>query len=119
MASAKGRSASGALVLADVACLPCAAGCVDAIFGAGIITHVPDPYELLHALARVTRPTGRLALFHPIGHAALARRHDRALRADELLDPAVLPGALEAAGWELEQIDDADDRYLAVARRAA
>ncbi len=35
---------------------------------------------------------------------------------DELLDPSVLPGVLAAAGWELERIDDADHRYLALAR---
>src|SRR4029079_19009824 len=67
------------------------------------------------ALARVSRPGARLALFHPIGRAALARRHDRALRRDELLDPSVRDGVLAATGWTLDHVDDGDDRYLALA----
>ena len=63
------------------------------------------------------RPGGRLALFHPIGRAALAARHQRALRPDELLDPTVLPDVLAASGWVAERIDDADHRYLALASR--
>ena len=95
--------------------LPLAAGSVDAYFGAGLITHVPDPHEL-SAGARARRAPGcRLGLFHPIGRATLAQRHGRTLRPDELLDPSVLPGVLEGAGWAVDRIDDAPDRYLAVA----
>jgi hypothetical protein len=32
-----------------------------------------------------------------------------------LLDPSVLPGMPSATGWELDSIDDGDDRYLAIA----
>ena len=78
--------------------LPVAPGRVDAIFAAGLLTHVPDPVELLRLLARASSPQARLALFHPIGRAALARRHHRTLRTDELLEPRVLTGVLEAAG---------------------
>jgi SAM-dependent methyltransferase len=104
------------LVLADATALPFPSGSVDAFFAAGLLTHVPDPAGLLQSLARLGRPGCRLALFHPIGRAALARRHGRTLRPDELLDPSVLPMVLSAAGWTLEHIDDSDDRYLALAR---
>ena len=75
------------------------------------------PRRLLRALAQCTKPGGRLAVFHPIGRVALARRHHRELRPDELLDPGVLPGVLAANGWRTESIDDAEHRYLAAPRR--
>jgi SAM-dependent methyltransferase len=117
-ASDRGRGRIGALVLSDALNPPVAPASVDAIFAAGLITHVPDPADLLRAFARATRPDGRLALFHPVGRAALAARHGRELRPDELLDPAVLPGVLAAGGWAVESIEDGDARYLALARPA-
>jgi uridine kinase len=115
VSSAK-RGSMGSLALADVSFLPLAAGTVDAIFAAGLLTHVPDPHALLRELARAARPKCRLMLFHPVGRAALARQHRRTLQPDELLDPSALPRVLAAAGWDTERIDDADERYLAVAR---
>jgi ubiquinone/menaquinone biosynthesis C-methylase UbiE len=114
-ASARGRAATAGLVLADVTRLPVSPRSVDAVLAAGILTHAPDPAALLRALAQCTKAGGRLAVFHPIGRAALARRHQRALRPDELLDPGVLPGVLAANGWRMEWIDDAEHRYLALA----
>ena len=73
---------------------------------------------MLRFLASFGTPDARLALFHPIGRAALAARHQRELQPDELLDPSVLPGVLERAGWSVEMLDDAEARYLAIARRA-
>jgi SAM-dependent methyltransferase len=116
-ARSKGRDGDGALVLADSRSVPLVGASVDAVFAAGLITHVSDPEGTLRELARVTRPTGRLALFHPIGRTALAERHGRALRPGELLDPKVLPGVLAAAGWIHPEIDDARDRYWALAVR--
>lgn len=117
-AQVHGRSRDGALVLGDTRSVPLADATLDAIFAAGLITHVPDPVATLQELARVSRAGGRLAIFHPIGRAALAQRHGRELRPDELLDPKVLPGVLADAGWEHAEIDDADDRYRALATRA-
>ena len=113
------RAAGGAatLVLADVTQLPVRAGCVDSIFAAGLLTHVPAPGAFLRALASASKPGGRLALFHPIGRAALAQRHNRTLRPDEVLDPRVLPHLLAMNGWQLEMLDDAETRYLAIALR--
>jgi ubiquinone/menaquinone biosynthesis C-methylase UbiE len=117
-ACAKDRHEHAQLVLADVARLPIVRGRVDAILAAGIVTHVPDPRALLAALARAGAPGCRLAIFHPIGREALARRHQHALEPGELLDPNVLPGVLAGTGWTLGTIDDAGHRYLALASKA-
>ena len=112
------RQGAGALVLADVDALPLRPASVDAFFAAGILGHVPDPARLLQTLASFARPGARLAVFHPIGRAALAARHQRTLQPDELLDPSVLPGVLAGAGWTIETLDDGESRYLAIAGRA-
>lgn len=111
----KGRDGCAALVLADVTQLPLAPRRVDVVFAAGLLTHVPDPQELLRSLADASSAGARLAVFHPIGRDALARRHQRSLQPGELLDPKILPGVLAACGWTTERIDDAEDRYLAIA----
>ena len=72
-----GRHRDGQLLLADVAVLPLRSRSLDAVFAAGLIAHLPDPEENLRELARVVRPGGTLALFHPIGRAALAARQGR------------------------------------------
>jgi ubiquinone/menaquinone biosynthesis C-methylase UbiE len=113
-----GRNVRARLLLADVARLPVRPEQIDAVFAAGILMHVPDPAALLELLARSARPACRLALFHPIGRAALARRHQRTLRPDELLDPRVLRRLLASTGWTAESVDDAEHRYLALASRA-
>ena len=77
---------------------------------------MPEPRATLTALRRVTRRGGTLAVFHPIGRAALAARHGRALTPGELLDPSVLRRVLGAAGWAAREIDDGAARYLALAR---
>ena len=66
----------------------------------------------------MVRRDGRIAVFHPVGRAALAARHGHPLRGDELLDPSVLPGVFAPADWTLETLDDSAERYLALARRA-
>ena len=112
------RHTAAPLVLAHARYLCFGAATVDGVFAAGLLPHLPDPVDGLAELARVVRPRGRLALFHPIGRAALAARHERSLRPDDALDPRVLPGLLRATGWEPLFVDDAADRYLAVAQRA-
>jgi SAM-dependent methyltransferase len=117
-AAASGRQETSDLVLADVDALPVRPASVDAFFASGILGHVPDPARLLQGLASCARPGARLAVFQPIGRAALAARHERELQPDELLDPSVLPGVLTGAGWTIETIDDSESRYLAIAGRA-
>lgn len=110
-------AARAALVLADARRLPLADKAADAVFAAGLVTHLPQPAAGFAELARVTRPGGRLVLFHPTGRAALAARHGRTLRPDETLAEGPLRHVTAAAGWELTAYDDAADRFFAVAVR--
>lgn len=112
-----GRDAVGTLLLTDVARLPLCDGALDAVFGAGLVSHLIDPGENLRELARVVRPGGRLALFHPIGRAALAARHGRELTADDLRAEPNLRPLLADAGWRMVGYVDTDDRYLVIAVR--
>lgn len=107
----------GAVVLGEATRLPLAVGACDAVFAAGLLNHLPDPLVGLAEFARVTRTGGALVLFHPIGRAALAARKGHALDEADVRDPHHLPAALGATGWELTELDDGDDRYLAVAVR--
>lgn len=116
-AAALGRRADDVLLEADSRVLPLRDGTFDAVFAAGLVHHLPDPAGGLRELARVTRPGGRLAVFHPIGRAALAARRGHELRADDVRAQPQIGRALAATGWELALLDDSEDRYLALAVR--
>ncbi|MFC4031418.1 class I SAM-dependent methyltransferase [Streptomyces polygonati] len=116
-AAGLGRTGSGALIEADSSRLPLRDGRLDAVFAAGLVHHLPDPAAGLRELARVTRTGGRLALFHPLGRAALAARRGHELRADDVRAQPRLGQLLDGAGWELSLLDDSDERYLAIAVR--
>ncbi|MEW2809176.1 class I SAM-dependent methyltransferase [Streptomyces massasporeus] len=112
-----GRDRDGQLLLADVAALPLRSRSLDAVFGAGLISHLGNPAENLRELARVVRPGGVLALFHPIGRAALAARHGRPLTPDDLRAEPNLRPLLAGSGWRLTSYVDEDSRFLALAVR--
>ncbi|MET8786636.1 class I SAM-dependent methyltransferase [Streptomyces sp. NPDC004589] len=113
-----GRDRDGLLLLADVAALPVRTGSLDAVFAAGLIAHLPRPAENLRELARVVRPGGLLALFHPIGRAALAARQGRQITPGDLRARANLGPLLTGSGWRMTSYVDEDSRFLAVAVRA-
>ncbi|MFI6443959.1 class I SAM-dependent methyltransferase [Kitasatospora sp. NPDC050543] len=117
--AAAARHPGATLLLADCTALPLPDGGLDAVFAAGLISHLPDPVRGLRELARVTRPGGLLALFHPVGRAALAARHGRAITPDDLRAEPNLRPVLTAAGWQLSSYTDSDDRYLALAERTS
>jgi len=114
----KGRDRAAHLVLANGTQLPLATQSMSAVFAAGYLSHVRDCAEALTELARVTRTGGRLAVFHPIGRAALAARHSHGIAPDDPLDPLNLSPVLETCGWEVESVHDGADRYLVLATRA-
>ncbi|MFF9045678.1 class I SAM-dependent methyltransferase [Streptomyces parvulus] len=113
-----GRDRDGRLVLTDVAALPLGSRSLDAVFAAGLIAHLPDPAGNLRELARVVRPGGVLALFHPIGRAALAARQGRRLTPDDLRARDNLAPLLAGSGWGMTSYADEDERFLALAVRA-
>ncbi|TXS46288.1 methyltransferase domain-containing protein [Streptomyces sp. uw30] len=114
-----GRDADGQLLLADVAALPLRSESLDAVFAAGLIAHLPRPAENLRELARVVRPGGTLALFHPIGRAALAARQGRRITPADLRAEPNLRPLLAGSGWRMTSYVDEDDRFLALAVREA
>jgi SAM-dependent methyltransferase len=112
-----GRDQLAALLLGDVLRLPFATGSADAVFAGGLLPHLADPAAALIEIGRVTRPGGRLAIFHPIGRVALAARHGGVPSDDDVIAPARLRALCAATGWSVLLIDDAEDRYLALAER--
>ncbi|MFG2550543.1 class I SAM-dependent methyltransferase [Streptomyces sp. NPDC048581] len=112
-----GRDRDGQLLLADVAALPVRSESLDAVFAAGLIAHLPHPAANLRELARAVRPGGTLALFHPIGRAALAARQGRQITADDLRAEPNLRSLLAGSGWRMTSYVDEDDRFLALAVR--
>lgn len=114
-----GRDRAGRLMLADVTALPFRSASLDAVFAAGLIAHLPRPEENLRELARVVRPGGTLALFHPIGRAALAARQGRQLTPEDLRAEPNLRPMLAGSGWRLTSYADEDTRFLALAVREA
>ncbi|MBJ6618455.1 class I SAM-dependent methyltransferase [Streptomyces sp. DHE17-7] len=112
-----GRDRDGRLLLADVAALPLRSRSLDAVFAAGLVAHLPDPPANLRELARVVRPGGVLALFHPIGRAALAARQGRRITPDDLRAEPRLRPLLAGSGWRMTSYVDEDARFLALAVR--
>jgi ubiquinone/menaquinone biosynthesis C-methylase UbiE len=117
-AARAGRDRDGALLLTDVAALPLRPSALDAVFAAGLIAHLPDPAGNLREIARVVRPGGVLALFHPVGRAALAARQGRTLTPDDLRAEPNLRALLSRSGWRMTSYADEDTRFLALAVRA-
>lgn len=117
-AARAGRDRDGTLLLTDVAALPLRSSSLDAVFAAGLIAHLPDPAGNLREIARVVRPGGVFALFHPIGRAALAARQGRTITPDDLRAEPNLRSLLTRSGWRMTSYTDEDTRFLALAVRA-
>ncbi|MGW4276419.1 SAM-dependent methyltransferase, partial [Streptomyces seoulensis] len=86
-------------------------------FAAGLVAHLPDPARDLRELRRVVRRGGTLALFHPIGRAALAARQGRRITPDDLRAESNLRPLLAGSGLRLTSYTDEDARFLALAVR--
>ncbi|MFE2373795.1 class I SAM-dependent methyltransferase [Streptomyces sp. NPDC059398] len=112
-----GRHRDAQLLLTDAARLPVLTESLDAVFASGLIAHLPHPEDGARELARTVKPGGRLALFHPIGRAALAARQKRRLSEDDLRGERRLRALLAASGWRMTSYTDEPDRFLALAVR--
>ena len=117
-AAGLGRDRDASLVLADARSLPLGDAVADVVFAAGLVHHLPDADAGLAELARITTPGGQLALFSPTGRAALAARHGRTLRPNELFAEPVLRATLGRTGWTPLEYDDAADHFFVRARRS-
>ncbi|HEY9331084.1 MAG TPA: SAM-dependent methyltransferase, partial [Streptomyces sp.] len=60
---------------------------------------------------------GLLALFHPVGRAALATRHGRQLTDGDLRAEPNLGPLLARSGWRLASYVDEESRFLVLAER--
>ncbi|MFI8091698.1 class I SAM-dependent methyltransferase [Streptomyces sp. NPDC086080] len=116
-AARAGRDRDGTLLLTDVAALPLRSSSLDAVFAAGLIAHLPDPAGNLREIARVVRSGGVLALFHPVGRAALAARQGRTITPDDLRAEPNLRALLTRSGWRMTSYTDEDSCFLALAAR--
>ncbi|MFH8403891.1 class I SAM-dependent methyltransferase [Streptomyces sp. NPDC018019] len=112
-----GRGRLAPLLLADVHRLPLPDAALDAVFAAGLLSHLDDAGAGLAELARTVRPGGRLALFHPVGRAALAARKGRRITPDDVRAEPHLRPLLARSGWHLVRYVDEDACYLAMAVR--
>lgn len=102
---------------ADVARLPLGTATLDAVFGTGLVSHLSHPADNMRELARVVRPGGLLALFHPIGRKALAARHGREFTPDDLRAEPNLRSLLVGSGWRMTSYTDEETHFLALAVR--
>ena len=116
-ARAKARDGAATLIQADARRLPLPNAAATVVFAAGLVHHLPDPSAGLAELARITRPGGRLVLFHPTGRAALAARHGRELTPADPLNEDILTRTLAETGWIPTRYEDEVDHFLAVAVR--
>lgn len=116
-AARAGRHETGGLAVADAARLPLRDGCLDAVFAAGLLAHLPGPAAGLREFARTVRRGGVLGLFHPVGRARTAARQGRALAPDDVRAEANLRPLLRDCGWSLRSPADTGDHYLALAVR--
>ncbi|MCC7359847.1 MAG: class I SAM-dependent methyltransferase [Anaerolineales bacterium] len=115
-----GWGALTALAVADALRLPVPAAWADVVFAGGLLPHLDNPAAALTEWARVVRPGGALAIFHPLSRAALAVRHNHMPSDDDVLAAGRLRALCAAAGWQVTSIDDSAERYLALAvRRSA
>jgi ubiquinone/menaquinone biosynthesis C-methylase UbiE len=116
-AHAAGRAPLAHFIVADVHQLPLDDCSVDAVHAQGTLPHLADPASALAEWHRVARPGALLAVFHAIGRVALAAIHRRTPSDDDVLASGRLRRLLDAAGWAPESVDDAPERFLALARR--
>ena len=117
VARERAASSRAALVLADAERLPLADATLDGLLAAGLVGHLGDPVAGLAELARVTRPGGVLAVFHPVGRAVLAARQGRSPRPGDTLAEPRLTSLFAASGWRPAHYEDGAARFLALAVR--
>ena len=97
----------------------CAPQSLDAVFGAGLICHLPASGGESAGVGARGAPRRRCwPCSIPIGRAALAARQGRQITPDDLRAEPNLRPLLAGSGWRMTSYVDEDARFLALAVRA-
>ncbi len=91
------------LLVGDACCLPYADGSLDAVFGFGVLHHLPDWRSGVAEIARVLKPDGIYFLeeFYPPFYQNFAARRIFLHPEEDRFDSRDLHQALQKAGFEL------------------
>jgi demethylmenaquinone methyltransferase/2-methoxy-6-polyprenyl-1,4-benzoquinol methylase len=95
-------------------------GEVDLVFCHQVFPHFDNQEQAIEIIARSLRPGGRLVILHLISSREindLHRKAGTAVAQDMLPDAKEMGRILGRAGLTVEEILDADDRYLLMARK--
>jgi ubiquinone/menaquinone biosynthesis C-methylase UbiE len=96
--------------------LPC--GEVDLVFCHQVFPHFDDQERAAEIISRCLRPCGRLVILHLISSREindLHRKAGTAVAQDMLPEAEKIRRILDRVGLTIEQLNDADDRYVLVA----
>jgi ubiquinone/menaquinone biosynthesis C-methylase UbiE len=105
---------------ADAGRLPLADMVFDLVFCHNVFPHFGDKAATLRELARVLRPTGRLAITHGLGRKALDNLHRKAggpVGGHVLDSNHDLRHWCAGAGLRVTRLEDTDTRFLLVAEK--
>ncbi len=83
----------------------------DAVMVYNAFPHFPDPARLIAALAKLTKPGGRLSVAHGMSRAALIDHHKRASKVSIDLLPETELAALFAPWFEVDVVISTDRMY--------
>ena len=94
--------------VADVMCIPARSGSLDAVFGFGILHHVPDWESALKEIVRVLKPGGVYYLeeIYPSLYQNFITRHILLHPTSNRFGSSDLKQSLEAAGLGLDYVFD-------------
>ncbi|MFP4034549.1 MAG: class I SAM-dependent methyltransferase [Desulfovermiculus sp.] len=93
---------------------------VDLVFCHQVFPHFDNQERAAEIIARCLRPGGKLVILHLISSREindLHRKAGTAVAQDMMPEPEQMRRIMGQAGLTVEQINDADDRYVLTARR--
>ena len=111
-----------AVVLADMESFPLPPARFHAVACHQVFPHFNDRARALARLAECLRPSGRLVVSHFIGRRKVNDVHSQAgtaVERDLLPDADEMRALLQAAGFRIDLLDDADEHYFLAARKEA
>ncbi|HZK05281.1 MAG TPA: methyltransferase domain-containing protein [Actinomycetaceae bacterium] len=112
-----GRHVTATIIEGRAESVPLPDSWADRVLAAALLPHLADVPSALSEFARLLRPGGKLLVFHPISREQLAIRHEGMGTDDLVVAPARLVPLLDEAGFDIDLIDDAEDRFATLATR--